>query len=124
MRYAAYLSKVPRDTLFPIVFLFCIVGSYAISNSLFDVGIVVFFGAMGYYMQKFGFSVAPFLIAFLLAPIGETAARQALLISVGSLSIFFTKPISLLFFIITVLSIAGILYSHYRRREPERPPIP
>jgi putative tricarboxylic transport membrane protein len=115
MRYAAYLSKVPRDTLFPVVFLFCIVGSYAISNSLFDVGVVVFFGVMGYYMQKFGFAVAPFLIAFLLAPIGETAARQALLISVGSLSIFFTKPISLAFFIMTVLSVAGILYGHFRR---------
>jgi len=117
MRYAAYLSKVPRDTLFPIVFLFCIVGSYAISNSLFDVGIVVFFGALGYYMQKFGFAVAPFLIAFLLAPIGETAARQALLISVGSLSIFFTKPISLLFFVLTVVSILGILYSHFKREK-------
>ena len=115
MRYAAYLSKVPRDTLFPVVFLFCIVGSYAISNSLFDVGVVVFFGVMGYYMQKFGFAVAPFLIAFLLAPIGETAARQALLISVGSLSIFFTKPISLAFFILTVLSVAGILYGHFRK---------
>ena len=117
MRYAAYLSKVPRDTLFPIVFLFCIVGSYAISNSLFDVGIVVFFGALGYYMQRFGFAVAPFLIAFLLAPIGETAARQALLISVGSLSIFFTKPISLIFFIVTVLSVAGIIYSHLRKEK-------
>jgi putative tricarboxylic transport membrane protein len=117
MRYAAFLSKVPRDTLFPIVFLFCVVGSYAISNSLFDVGLVIIFGVLGYYMQKFGFAVAPFLIAFLLAPIGETAARQALLISAGSLSIFFTKPISLGFFVITVLSVVGILYSHFRKRK-------
>lgn len=117
MKYAAYLSKVPRDILFPIVFLFCVVGSYAISNSLFDVGIVIVFGVVGYYMQKFGFAVAPFLIAFLLAPIGETAARQALLISSGSLSIFFTKPISLVFFIATLLSIASLLYSHFRRKK-------
>jgi putative tricarboxylic transport membrane protein len=116
MKYAAYLSKVPRDTLFPIVFLLCVVGSYAISNSIFDVGLVIVFGVLGYYMQKFGFAVAPFLIAFLLAPIGETAARQALLISVGSLSIFFTKPISLGFFIITVLSVVGIFYSHFHKK--------
>lgn len=117
MDYAAYLSKVPRDTLFPIVFLFCIVGSYAISNSLFDVGILIFFGAFGYYMQRFGFAVAPFLIAFLLAPIGETAARQAMLISSGDLSIFFTKPISLVFFIVTLLTIGGIIYSYFRGKK-------
>ena len=74
-------------------------------------------------MQKFGFAVAPFLIAFLLAPIGETAARQALLISAGSPSIFFTKPIALLFFIITLLSVAGILYSHFRRSKSVELPM-
>ena len=63
MKYAAYLSKVPRSILFPIVLIFCIVGSYAINHSLFDVGIMVFFGIAGFFMMKFGFAAAPVELA-------------------------------------------------------------
>jgi len=48
MKYAAYLSKVPRSILFPIVLLFCVVGSFAIEHSMFDVGIMVVFGISGF----------------------------------------------------------------------------
>ncbi len=115
MKYAAYLSKVPRKTLFPIVFVFCVVGSYAIHHSVFDIGIVMVFGILGYYMQRFGFATAPLLIAFILSPIGETAVRQSLLMSSGSPLIFLTRPIALGFFLLTVISVIGIIRSHFGR---------
>ena len=116
MRYAAYLSLVPRNLLFPIVFVFCVVGAYAIHHSVFDIGILVAFGIIGFYMQKFGFATAPLLIAFILSPIGETAVRQALLMSSGSLLIFVNRPISLGFFLLTLITIAGIIRSHFRMK--------
>lgn len=119
MKYAAHLSKVPRKTLFPIVFTFCIVGSYAIHQSLFDIGIVIAFGVLGFYMQTFGFAVAPLLIAFILSPIGETAIRQSLLMSAGSPWIFFTRPIALLFFLMTVISVIGIVRRHYKDKSKQ-----
>jgi putative tricarboxylic transport membrane protein len=116
MKYAAYLSKVPRGVLFPIVLVFCVVGSYAIQHSLFDIGIMVFFGIVGFFMIKFGFATAPHLIAFILSPIGEAALRQSLLMSGGSLIIFVTRPIALGFLILTLISIFGIMRSHHKRQ--------
>jgi putative tricarboxylic transport membrane protein len=116
MKYAAHLSKVPRSILFPVVLIFCIVGSYAIQHSIFDIGIMVVFGIIGFFMLKFEFASAPLLIAFILAPIGEAALRQALLMSMGSLGIFFTRPISLAFLILTVITIIGILRGRLKRK--------
>ena len=116
MKYAAHLSKVPRGILFPIVLIFCVVGSYAIQHSIFDIGIMVTFGIVGFFMLKLEFASAPLLIAFILTPIGETAMRQALLMSGGSLSIFVTRPISLAFLILTVVTIIGIIRGRFKKR--------
>lgn len=115
MKHAAHLSKVPRSILFPIVLLFCFVGSYAIQHSMFDIGTMIFFGILGFFMQKLEFAIAPLLIAFILSPIGETAMRQSLLMSSGSLSIFVTRPISLGFLLLTVVTVIGIIRGHYKR---------
>jgi len=116
MKYAAYLSKVPRNILFPIILVFCIVGTYAIDNSVFDIGVMILFGIIGFFMIKLGFAAAPLVIAFVLSPIGEAALRQSLLISSGSLSIFVTRPISLGFLILTMISGIGIIRSHLKGR--------
>ena len=121
MKYAAYLSRVPRRILFPVVFVFCVVGAYAIHHSVFDIGVLVVFGILGYYMLKLGFSAAPLLIAFILSPIGESAVRQSLLMSSGSPLIFVTRPIALGFFLLTLITIAGIVRRHYRERRRINP---
>jgi putative tricarboxylic transport membrane protein len=77
---------------------------------------MVVFGIIGFFMLKFEFASAPLLIAFILAPIGEAALRQALLMSMGSLGIFFTRPISLAFLILTVITIIGILRGRLKRK--------
>ena len=78
-------------------------------NSFFDVGAMFFFGVLGYIMRKFGFPLAPFLIAFVLGPMLENALRQALIIADGRVTIFLSRPISLGFIIVTVISIAFIV---------------
>jgi putative tricarboxylic transport membrane protein len=76
---------------------------------------MIFFGILGFFMMKLEFATAPLLIAFILSPIGEIALRQSLLMSSGSLSIFVTRPIALGFLILTVVSIIGIIRSHFKR---------
>jgi putative tricarboxylic transport membrane protein len=63
------------------------------------------FGLLGYFFRRHHFPLAPLLIAFILEPIGERSIRQALSLSNGDLSIFVTRPISLLFLILAVLAI-------------------
>jgi putative tricarboxylic transport membrane protein len=88
------LLKVPYRILFPLIFFFCIIGSYSMNNSTFDVLVMLIFGIIGYLLRKFEYEAAPLVMAFILGPILENSLRQSLLISKGSLSIFFTRPIS------------------------------
>jgi putative tricarboxylic transport membrane protein len=86
--------KVPYRILFPLIVLFCMIGAYSLNNRVFDVVVMVIFGLVGYLMRKFEYEGAPLLMAFILGGIMEQALRQSLLLSHGSFTIFFTRPIS------------------------------
>ena len=77
-----------------MVLLFCLIGAYAINLSTLDLKLMLGFGVLGYLMRKFGFDTALLVLAFILGPMMEVSMRQALLLSQGSFSIFFTRPIS------------------------------
>jgi putative tricarboxylic transport membrane protein len=77
-------------------------GVYSVNNSFFDLWVVLAFGVLGYLMRKLGFEPGPLVLAFVLGALLEPAARQALLTSDGSFSIFVTRPISG-----TMLALAG-----------------
>ncbi|NIS69557.1 MAG: hypothetical protein GTO12_11580 [Proteobacteria bacterium] len=105
IRLFARVASISKNIVFPIVSILCVVGSYAIQNSLFDVKTMLFFGILGYCMRKLDFPIPPFLIAFILGPMVEEPLRQSLVVSGGSFAIFFSSPISLTFIILTGLSI-------------------
>ena len=88
------LLKVPYKILFPMILLFCLLGSYSINNSVFDMVVMIIFGIIGYLLRKMKYEPAPFILAFLLSPLAEEALRQSLLISDGRFTIFVTSPIS------------------------------
>ncbi|MEJ2344661.1 MAG: tripartite tricarboxylate transporter permease [Gammaproteobacteria bacterium] len=114
IRAFARLGEVPNAILFPIVIVLCFFGTYAVNSSMFDVGIMVATGALGYFMLKFDVPPAPFLIAFILGPMFEDNLRRSLLLSKGSLGIFFSTPICWFFIILTVLSLALIVRRNVR----------
>jgi len=95
------ILKVPYRLLFPLIILFCFVGSYCLSNNAYDVLIMIIFGAIGYVMRKYRYEGAPFLLALILGPMLETSFRQALII--GNPLIFFRKPISASFLGVALL---------------------
>jgi putative tricarboxylic transport membrane protein len=86
--------KIPYRILFPLIILFCLIGAYSLNNTTFDIAVMTIFGLVGYLMKKFQYEGAPLLLAFVLGPMMEQALRQSLLISHGSFTIFFTRPIS------------------------------
>ena len=88
------ILKIPPRFLFPFIILFCIVGVYSINLSAFDIGLMVFFGIVGYLVRKFRYEAAPLVLAFILTPILESNFRQTLIQSKGSLFVFVTRPIS------------------------------
>ena len=88
------LLSIPYRLLYPAIILFCCIGVYTLSNSIFDVRLIVLFGALGYLLAKIGCEPAPMLLGFILGPMMEEFFRRALLISRGDFIVFVESPIS------------------------------
>jgi putative tricarboxylic transport membrane protein len=98
---------IPREKLMPIVFVLCAVGSFAISARLFDVGVMIVFGVMGYYMREMEYPVAPLIMGIIMGQILDPNMRRALIITNGNLLPFFTRPICAVIVVIILLTIVS-----------------
>ncbi|TDL31991.1 tripartite tricarboxylate transporter permease [Jeotgalibacillus sp. S-D1] len=103
--YFVKILKVPRPLLISLVIISSLIGVYAVSFSTFDLYLLVVFGIIGYLMRIFAFPAAPFILAFILGGMMENALRQSLTISGGSWDIFFTSPLTLSLFALTIIAI-------------------
>jgi len=86
--------KLSFTILAPIIFVMCVVGGYAPTQSMHDVWLMLLFGVVGYLMRKLDYPMAPMVLAIVLGPLAESSMRQALLQSHGSILVFFERPIS------------------------------
>ncbi len=110
--------RVPYSILFPLILLFCLIGSYSLKNSLGDVFVMIIFGILGYLMRKYRYDTPPLVLAFVLGPIMEASLRRSLLLSNGSPFIFFQRPISAGLLVVTFLMLlSSIIPALKRRRE-------
>lgn len=114
------LLKIPEEILMPIIAVFCVLGAYSISNSSFDVVVMLTFGLLGYTMLKVGLPLAPMLLALILAPIIEKNFRRAMVISENDFSIFVTRPVSLVILIITLIVFIGIIRNQYKKSKSQK----
>ena len=112
------LLKIPYSVLFPLIILFCLIGSYSLSNSIFDAAVMVVFGVVGYLMRKFKYEGAPLVMAFVLGPLLEQALRRSLIVSGGSFSIFITRPISAVTLFIAFALLLSSFLTNIRARKP------
>jgi len=111
--------RIPYSLLFPLIFLFCIIGSYSLNNSLWDVGVMTIFGVLGYFMKKFRYEAAPLIMALVLGPMFEVALRQSLMLSNGNPSIFFSRPISATFMTLSLfILVSPLCLKMVKKRRP------
>jgi putative tricarboxylic transport membrane protein len=97
MRFLARVTRLPRPYLLPVILCFCVVGSFALSNRLFDVWVMLGFGLLGFLLEARKIPLAPFVIGFVLGPIAEKNLSLGLQSSNGSFAPIVTGKISLLF---------------------------
>jgi putative tricarboxylic transport membrane protein len=97
------ILKVPYQILFPLILLFCVIGSYSLNYNTDDVLVMIFFGVAGYFLKKFDYDAAPLILALVLGPMMENSLRQSLLVSQGSFLIFLARPVSAALLAISVL---------------------
>jgi putative tricarboxylic transport membrane protein len=120
------LLAIPYRFLFPSIATFCAIGVYSLNNNAFDVFLAAGFGLLGYVFVKLKCEPAPLLLGFILGPMMEENLRRTLLISRGDPTVFFTRPISLAFLLVSLSLLTWFMISALRQPAgaPSRPAVP
>lgn len=113
--------RVPIAYLVPIILMLSLIGSYAIRGqailaATFDMAVALGLGIVGYFLKKGGYPIAPIVLGLILGGLFEENFRRAVKLAGGNYLVFFTRPISVAFIIIAVLSVGGPLLSRFRKR--------
>ena len=115
----ARLVAVPKHILLPIILVFCVVGTFAVSNRVFDVWTMVGFGVLGFLLERASVPLQPFVIGFVLAPVAEEYLRSGLMMSGGDLTPLVTRPIAATCIVISIALVAYPFFAErYRKRKP------
>ena len=117
----AAILRIPFSVIAPVIIVICAIGAYTVHSAMFDVWLMLVFGVLGYLFKKLKYPLAPLVLALVLGDMAEASFRQAMLLSQGSLAIFWSNPL--------VASIAGLavvlllwpLVGIARRRAAARP---
>ncbi|MEC9002712.1 MAG: tripartite tricarboxylate transporter permease [Planctomycetota bacterium] len=118
VRWIARLARTPRHVLLPVIMVFCVVGSYALNNRLFDVWIMLAFGLAGFLLERCKVPLAPFVIGFVLAPIAEKKLGAGLQASNGSWWPLVTEPFSLACCLVALVLFVYPLWRSTRQTAP------
>jgi putative tricarboxylic transport membrane protein len=106
------ILAIPRPLLYGAILLFATLGVYSASNSLVDVLIMYAIGVVGFFMRRYDFPVGPMVLGVILGPLMEAQFRRAVQVSNGDLSIFLTRPISL---VILLTAVAALVLPYLPR---------
>lgn len=105
MRIFVKLLKIPKHFLLPVIMVLCVVGSFAVNSNPFDAQSILFFGLIGYAMNKGKVPLPPAILGFILGPLVETNLRRGLMFTDNNFWAFFTKPIALGFLLAAIVAL-------------------
>jgi putative tricarboxylic transport membrane protein len=89
----AAILRIPFAVIAPVIIVICAIGAYTVHSSMFDVVLMLVFGVVGYLFKKLKYPLAPLVLALVLGDMAEASFRQAMLLSSGSLGIFWSNPL-------------------------------
>ncbi|SDW33003.1 putative tricarboxylic transport membrane protein [Aidingimonas halophila] len=106
--------QIPRSYLMPFILVMCMLGAYGISGTMNAVWVLLFFGVFGYFLNRHGFSSAPVVLGMILGYMVESNYRRGMTMHGGDWTVFFTRPISLCFILLSVFAIALPFYRYWK----------
>lgn len=119
-KYIAKIITIPKHFIVPTVFVLAIVGSFAVNNSWFDVGVMLVFGLVGYILKQLEVPLAPLVITFILTHTMETNLIRSMIIFQGNLTGFANRPIAGVFLLLTIAIVLGSIIKSYRRAKSRK----
>lgn len=121
IRFFIRVVRIPVSAMVPIIVMLCLVGAYAINNRILDVWIAIAFGLIGYVMTTFRFPVSPIVLGLILGGLAESNLRRAMTFSHGDWTILFTRPISMAFWVLVLLSFVYVWRSNRKKKAANAP---
>lgn len=120
VRLWARVTAIPPRILMPLVLALSLVAAFSDSNNLFDVWVAIAFGVIGYSFRRFGFPIAPVVLAIVLGRLVESSFRRSMIISNGSIDIFLERPLTMILLLLTVAMVVWPIIADLlkRRRLP------
>ncbi len=116
IRLARQILNVDRAILMPIILLFCVVGSFAINNTVFGVGIMLVMGVLAFFMEENGFPIAPVILGIVLGPMVEENFMTSMIKADGNLLGFFERPIAACLGVLTLIIWSWVILGLIRGR--------
>jgi putative tricarboxylic transport membrane protein len=114
--WVAKLAYVPRTFLLPVIIVFCVIGAFGLDNVMFDVWVMLIFGVIGFALERARYPLGPFVIGFVLAPLMEAKLRTGLMMTGGTITPMFYRPLSMVFLGIAIVLLVWPLIGEWRRR--------
>jgi putative tricarboxylic transport membrane protein len=112
----ASINRIPFSVLAPLIVILSSIGAYAVNNATLDLWFMLGSGVMGYIFKKLKYPLAPLVVALVLGDMTEQSLRQSLIMGQGSLGIFVTRPIALLFIVASIALFLLPVFQSWRRR--------
>ena len=106
--------QIPTQIFMPIIGVLCIIGSYSLGLNIFNLYLMLPVGIVAYFLTEMGYPIAPLVIGVILGPMADENLRRALMVSQGSFMPVFTRPVSLILFIIIIWTIVS-QFQFYRK---------
>jgi TctA family transporter len=116
IKCSTQILRVPRDVLMPVILMFCMVGAFAMNNSIFGITVMLVFGLVGFFMEENGFPVAPVILGMVLGPMLEQNFVTSMIKSGGDPLGFFVRPIAAVLGVVTLVVWTVPLVLSIRRR--------
>ena len=110
------ILRVPAALMMAVILVLAITGAFSLSNSMFDVWLMLGFGVLGYLMRKTDVPITPMILGLVLSGMIEQSLRQTLSLSNSDWSVFLTRPVSLVLLLLTIAMIAMPLVARFRRK--------
>jgi putative tricarboxylic transport membrane protein len=105
IRIFLQLNRLPYSVFSAAIMILCVIGAFGLSNNMDDLYLMFVFGLIGYYMRKYGFPIAPAVLALVLGNLAELSLRRSLLLSLGNPLILVTRPLSAIMLLFAAVSL-------------------
>ncbi|MDB5558919.1 MAG: protein of unknown function transrane [Enterovirga sp.] len=120
----ASILRIPFSIIAPVILVICAVGAYTVHNALLDISVMLVFGVLGYLFKKLGYPLAPLVLALVLGDMAESSFRQAMLLSRGSLSIFWSSPLVAILVALALVMLFWPLFAYISEKMGRGPRSP